>query len=342
VTHRTAFIDRSPGETRAGVLLDGRPERLFLIRDDDPPAARWGERLVVRVRRIEKGLGQAFVELPDGLEATASIAGLTEGAAFEAEVAAEARRGKAAVVRRLGAADGEVRRISAPLDLETRLRALAPDRALLQGAPARDAADLAQAGVLAVREAMPGGGWATIETTQALTAVDVDMGARGGGDARRAARQANQAAIAESARRLRLKGLGGLVVIDLVGKGHDGAALSTIAREAFAPDGPSVSIGPISRFGLFELSLPRTITPLAERLTDSDGRVSAATLALDLARAIERHAAADPGGRFTVRCHPDVADEMTRLEPLLLDRFGQRFSVASDPGLQRDAHGIDP
>jgi hypothetical protein len=46
------------------------------------------------------------------------------------------------------------------------------------------------------------------------------------------------AALSLAARILRLKGLGGIVVFDLVGRGHDGQALVTAARNAFAADNP--------------------------------------------------------------------------------------------------------
>ena len=68
-----------------------------------------------------------------------------------------------------------------------------------------------------------------IEPTRALTAIDVDLSDRKGGDAKRVTRQANIAALGMAARLLRLKGLGGIVVIDLVGRGHDGHALLAAA-----------------------------------------------------------------------------------------------------------------
>ena len=60
-----------------------------------------------------------------------------------------------------------------------------------------------------------GGGDIAIEPTRALTAIDVDLSDRKGGDAKRVTRQANLAALGMAARLLRLKGLGGIVVIDL-------------------------------------------------------------------------------------------------------------------------------
>src|SRR5205823_3914164 len=79
---------------------------------------------------------------------------------------------------------------------------------------------------------LPGGGALAVEPTRALTAIDVDLGDRKGADAKRLTRAANLAAIELAARLLRLKSLGGIVVIDLVGRGHDAKALLAAARLA--------------------------------------------------------------------------------------------------------------
>jgi hypothetical protein len=96
-----------------------------------------------------------------------------------------------------------------------------------------------------------------------------------------------------------------------------------------------VSIGPISRFGVFELSIPRTATPVAERLLDADGRPTAATVALRLLRAIE--AAAGPGQQVRAVCAPDVAVIARRLSSRLTDRIGPRFTLESDPARARES-----
>ena len=81
-----------------------------------------------------------------------------------------------------------------------------------------------------------------------------------------------------------------IVVLDLVGRGHDGNALMAAARAAFGPDNPGVSIGPVGRFGTMELSLPRRARPLAEVLCREDGRLSDRTLAQRLVRRLRNTA----------------------------------------------------
>ena len=343
ISERLLFLDRAPGEHRGVVLLDGRPERLLIERSDDAAVQRLGARGVARVRRIDRGLASAFLDLGEGPEAilplTGEAASLAEGAAVEVEIAAEARRGKGAVARLVGAAEGPPRILSLAPSLVERLSAFAPGQPVGEGPLARDAADNAEDAALAIEHALAGGGSIAIEPTRALTAVDVDLGAARG-DPRQAARRTNLAAIGEGARLLRLKSLGGLIVIDLIGASHDGAALTAALKAAFEPDQPGVSIGPISRFGVLQLTVPRRARPVMEILCDADGRASAATTALRLLRGLEREGAADGGARLIGRCAPAAAEAATPYIAELTDRIGPRFEIRADPTLRRDQFEI--
>lgn len=341
MSRRRLYIDRAPGEARGVVTLGGRPERLLIERDGDSAVQRLGARAVARIARLDKTLASLFLDLGDGPEAAAPLApGLAEGGFVAIEIAAEARRGKGAVARIIGPAEGPPRLAVAAPSLEERLAALAPGEPVVQGAEAREVADAAQDAVLAVEHPLPGGGSIAVEPTRALTAVDVDLGARTG-ESRRAARAANLAAIAEAARVVRLKGLGGLIAIDLVGRGHDGAAMSAAAKAAFAADEPGVSIGPISRFGIMELAIPRRVRPLAEILCGGEGRLTAVSQGLALLRALERAALADPGARLTARAAPDAASAAAAHIEALTARFGARLALEPDPGLAAGRFEID-
>jgi len=330
MTSRRLYLDRAPGEERGVVWLDGRPERLLIARIDDPPDPPAGARYAARVIRIDRRLAGAFLDLGADGQALLALTGaaktVVEGAAVEVEITAQARRGKLALARLIGAAEPAPRRLDALIPLIDRLHAFAPEARVIEGAEARDAADEAEAEVLAIEHALPQGGSLAIERTRALTAVDVDLGARAG-EARRVARQVNLAAIAQTARLLRLKGLGGLVVIDLVGEGHDGAALTQAARAAFAPEEPGVTLGPVSRLGTFQLALPRRVRPVAERFCDETGALSAASLALRLLRDLEREGRSDGGARLVGRCAPAVAAAAVTYAPALAARLGPRFEI---------------
>ncbi len=334
MSQRQAYLDVGVGETRAVVTVDGHPERLFVAREGDDPFDAPGARGVARVRRIERAFTSAFVELPGGASALlpmkAGDVPVHEGQAVEVEVRIPSRRGKSAVVRLHGSAEGEPRLLAAAPDLTAEL-ARWVKAAPITGAAARDAADHAEDLALSTLHALPGGGRLSIEPTRALVAIDVDLGDRPGADAKRAARAANLAALTAAARLLRLKGLGGLVVFDLVGRGHDGPALISAARQAFSLDNPGVAIGPISKFGTLEMTVPRIRRPIAEDLLDEHGAPTARTTALRLVRALEREGRAAPGARLTGLCAPGAATAFNSLSDALAARIGARFALEPRP-----------
>ncbi len=339
MAQRRIYIDESVGETRGVVTVSGRPERLLLSRVGHS-YPQLGARYAGRVLKVEKGTGLAMINLgPDGQAALRLKPDRplpVEGQLLDVEISIEPQGVKTAVVRVLGTAAGQPGRSGDPMTLQARLEAFAPDTAVIRGAEARAAADQAEDEALAVEHPLSGGGSLAIETTRALTAVDVDLGSGGARDAKRAARETNLNAIAETARLLRLKALGGLVVIDLVGRGHDGQALAHAVQSAFGPEQPGVIIGPITKFGTLELALPRRLRPVQDTLWDARGGLSLDTLALRLVRMIEREGRADGGGRITARCSLEVAAAFQAHSAALAGTLGARFEVMGEPGLARE------
>jgi hypothetical protein len=338
---RRIYIDKAPGETRGVVTLDGRPERLLIERAGEA-WPRLGLRRRARVTLVDRALGLAVLDLGEGQEASlrlkADRAPPVQGQSLDIEIAIEPQGGKPAVARALpeeAAVEGALQSIS----LEQRLALLAPGGPVIVGAEARAVADEAEEEALAVEHALGGGVSLAIEPTRALTAVDVDLGSAGG-DGKRAARQANMTALAALGRLMRLKATGGLVVVDLVGRGHDGPALARAAQGAFAADQPGVVIGPITKFGTLELALPRRYRPVREILCDGGGRLTARTLALRLIRAIERQARAAPGDRLAARCAPEIAAAAAGPAETLKGIIGARFEVVPDPALRPDQWDI--
>jgi len=339
MSERRTFLDRSVGETRGVVTLGNRPERLLIRRDDDELRLVLGARSAARVENLEPALSTAFLDLGTGLQAILPYKPdnrPVRGQVLEVEVRSEPRSGKLAVVRALGPAAGAPRLLAGPPAVADALRALVRDVSPVDGRMAREAADEAEAEALEVVHPLPGGGAIAIEPTRALTAIDVDLGERKGADSKRASRQANLEALGEAARLLRLKALGGIVVVDLVGRGHDGQALMAAARAAFAPDNPGVAIGPIGRFGTIELSLPRRNRPLAEILRRPDGALSDRTLAQRFIRRLQAEADAHPGARLAAACAPAVAVAAEPLARQLAERIGNRFTISPDPTVPRE------
>lgn len=339
MSERRIYLDRGIGEDRGAVLLDGRAEHLIIVREGEPPETRLGARVAGRVRKVEPAFASAFVDLGGGHEALMAFKPdqrPVEGSMLEVEVRSEPRKGKLATVRAVGHADGMPRVLSPARSLAEQLSDIARDTGITEGREAREVADRAEAEALATIHPLAGGGTLAIEPTRALVAIDVDLGERKGQDAKRITRAANLLALSESARLLRLKGLGGIVVIDLVGRGHDGNAMMTAARAAFGPDNPGVIIGPVGRLGTMECSIPRRSPGVTEILLDAEGRPTLLTLALRLIRLAETAAAQDPGGRLEARCAPSVEADVQPLIARLIARIGARLTLRVEPNWPYD------
>ena len=115
--------------------------------------------------------------------------------------------------------------------------------------------------------ALPSGGAIVIDHTEALVAVDVNSArATRGSDIEATALQTNLEAVDEIARQLRLRDLGGLVVIDFIDmeSPKNQRAIEDRLHEALRYDRARVQISKISRFGLLELSRQRLRPALAE------------------------------------------------------------------------------
>jgi len=333
VSPRRMYLDRSPGEARGVVTLHGLPERLFIEREGEVRGPRLGEVWRGRIRRMAPAFVGAFIDL--GLEQDAFMktggvsARLSEGQAVEAVFVAEPRAGKGAAVSFKALSEGAPERLAAGPTLEERLRAAGGLGAIAQGEAAREAADLAEEAVLEITHAILGGAVLTIERTRALIAIDVDL--PNAAASRKGVMDANLDALRHAARLLRLKSLGGIVMIDLIGRPRDLQPIQRVAREAFHADEPGMLYGQVSRSGVFELGKPHREQPVAELLSAPDGRLSARSVAQRLLRRLEREGRADPGARLAAVAAPEIA---AVLRPLL-PQLGPRFSVIEEAGRDR-------
>ncbi|ENM5772666.1 ribonuclease E [Vibrio mimicus] len=114
---------------------------------------------------------------------------------------------------------------------------------------------------------LPSGGSIVIDPTEALTSIDINSArATKGGDIEETALNTNLEAAEEIARQLRLRDLGGLVVIDFIDMTpvRHQREVENRLREAVRVDRARVQIGRISRFGLLEMSRQRLSPSLAE------------------------------------------------------------------------------
>lgn len=167
------------------------------------------------------------------------------------------------------------------------------------------------------------GGYLVIDCCEALTVIDVNSGkCTGRTDLEETALKVNLEAVREAARQLRLRDIGGIVVIDFIDMkdGAHNAALLEALREAAAADRAKVSIVDMTPLGLVELTRKRLASPLHEQLErpcpvcGGSGRVPSveetARRALLQAR---RRAAGGSEAALLVRVHPSAQEALCAL-----------------------------
>ena len=114
---------------------------------------------------------------------------------------------------------------------------------------------------------LPSGGAIVIDHTEALVSVDVNSArSTRGSDIEETATRTNLEAADEIARQMRLRDLGGLIVVDFIDmdESKNRREVETRLREALRPDRARVQVSAISKFGLLELSRQRLRPALSE------------------------------------------------------------------------------
>jgi ribonuclease E len=165
---------------------------------------------------------------------------------------------------------------------------------------------------------LPSGGSLVIDQTEALTAIDVNSArATKGGDIEETAFHTNLEAAEEVARQLRLRDLGGLVVIDFIdmSSSKHQRAVEDRLQGSLKYDRARIQLGRISRFGLMEMSRQRLRPSLGEASQvvcprcDGHGRMrSVESLALSIIRVAEEHAMKDNTGQVLVQAPVEIAN----------------------------------
>ena len=164
---------------------------------------------------------------------------------------------------------------------------------------------------------LPSGGAIVIDHTEALISIDINSArATKGGDIEETATNTNLEAADEIARQLRLRDLGGLVVIDFIDmmNNRNQRAVENRLNAAVQVDRARVQIGRISRFGLLEMSRQRLKPSLGEstqivcpRCTGQGTIRTVESLSLSLVRIIEEEALKSGTVRVDIQVPVDVA-----------------------------------
>ena len=164
---------------------------------------------------------------------------------------------------------------------------------------------------------LPSGGAIVIDHTEALVSIDINSArATKGSDIEDTATNTNLEAADEIARQLRLRDLGGLVVIDFIDMvaQKNQRAVENRLRDALKMDRARVQIGRLSRFGLLEMSRQRLRPSLGESTQSACPRCSGqgtirsvASLSLSLLRIAEEESLKEHSGRILVQVPVEVA-----------------------------------
>jgi ribonuclease G len=188
---------------------------------------------------------------------------------------------------------------------------------------------------------LPSGGYLIIDYTEALTVLDVNSGSftgRGKGGLEETITKVNTEAAEEAVRQLRLRDIGGIIVIDFIdmAKASNRDKVLKTMRKALDADKSKSYVVEVSPLGLVEMTRQNVTDGVREILTEpcttcaGEGVVlSAETVALEGLRKMRDIAAENSGDEaFLIRVNPKVAHELTAEDSGLAEleeETGKRF-----------------
>ncbi|MEJ2398880.1 MAG: ribonuclease E [Gammaproteobacteria bacterium] len=184
---------------------------------------------------------------------------------------------------------------------------------------------------------LPSGGALVIDHTEALVSIDINSSrATKGGDIEETALMTNLEAADEIARQMRLRDIGGLIVIDYIDMtpSRNQREVENRLREALKLDRARVQVGRISRFGLLEMSRQRLRPSLGEssqivcpRCNGQGSIRGIESLALSVLRMIEEEAMKENTARVMAQLPIDVATYLLNEKRTVLEEVEKRHST---------------
>jgi ribonuclease E len=185
---------------------------------------------------------------------------------------------------------------------------------------------------------LPSGGAIVIDHTEALVSIDINSArATKGSDIEETALNTNMEAADEIARQLRIRDLGGLIVIDFIDMQptRHQREVENRLRESLKMDRARVQVGRISRFGLLEMSRQRLRPSLGESSQivcprcNGHGTIRGVeSLSLSVLRVIEEEAMKENAVRVVARVPVDVGTYLLNEKRHILHALEGRYSVS--------------
>jgi len=201
---------------------------------------------------------------------------------------------------------------------------------------------------------LPSGGALVIDRTEALVSIDINSAkATSGSDIEATALNTNLEAADEIARQLRLRDLGGLVVIDFIdmSSSKNQRDVENRLKEALKADRARIQVGRISRFGLLEMSRQRLRLSLGESAQEicprCEGRGTVRNIqsnSLSIIRLIEEEALKEKIAEIQVQLPVDMATYIMNEKRDFIFNIEKRHNVhvliISNPYLQSPQYHI--
>ncbi len=193
---------------------------------------------------------------------------------------------------------------------------------------------------LARRVWLRSGGYLVIDTAEALTAIDVNTGKYVGSHTLEdTILQINLEAVKEIAYQLRLRNIGGIVIIDFIDmeRAANREKVYKALEEALAQDKAKTNILKISEFGLIEMTRKRVRESLIQCLCEPcfycEGKgyiKSRQSVAYEILRDLQRELVGSSHKPITVLAHPDVAHLLFDEERMAIEQLEQRLGRKID------------
>jgi ribonuclease G len=207
---------------------------------------------------------------------------------------------------------------------------------------------------LARRVELKSGGYLIIDQTEALTTVDVNtggfVGARNFDDT---IFKTNLEAAGAIARQLRLRNLGGIIIVDFIDMSREDHRQSVLAelRKQLSRDRTKTTVSGFTQLGLVEMTRKRTRESLARMLStacptcDGRGQVKTArTVCYDILREILREARQFNPKEFRVVAHPSVVEMLLDEESVhlagLSEFIGKPISMSAEATMSPEQYDI--
>ena len=198
------------------------------------------------------------------------------------------------------------------------------------------------------------GGYVIIETTEALTAVDVNSGSYTDATGLEATSiRTNLEAAAEICRQIKLRGIGGVIIIDFIhmNEAENISKVLAALQTGLANDRTPTQISGMSEFGLVEMTRKRIREPLSRLLSENcatcggGGRIrSVVAVGNEILRRAERESAFKPGQPVHISVAGEVVawlkDSEDDLAGRLSRRLGVTVNIEARPGFPRERFEI--